>query len=120
MPRMPKVRNPLATALIFAWFPVVALTFDQPDQEVPSGFKLDRYEHVWQRNPFTLVTPVVAQAQPNLFDKLILLSWLNDGGKDVVFIQNTETNAVQKITREANAENLMLVEVHPDPDPHKA
>jgi hypothetical protein len=60
--------------------------------DVPAGYKADRYQKVWERNPFTIVTPVAALAQPKLFDKLVLLSWLNDGGKDVVFIQNIETN----------------------------
>src|SRR5271165_1477837 len=25
--------------------------------EIPTGFKLERYARVWERNPFTLVTP---------------------------------------------------------------
>ena len=120
MPRTCKLRNPLKTTLVLALCLLGAPAFGQSDQEVPSGFKLDRYQNVWQRNPFTLVAPVVAQAQPSLFDKLILLSWLHDGGNDVVFVQNTETNAVQKVTRQANAEDLKLVEVHADPDPRKA
>jgi hypothetical protein len=49
-----------------------------------------------------------------------LLSWLSDGGNDVAFVQNTETNAVQKVTKEPNAAGLKLVEVHADPDPRKA
>jgi hypothetical protein len=91
----------------------------QSDNEIPSGFKPDRYQKVWEHNPFTLVAPAVAQAQPSLFDKLVLLSWLDDGGKDVVFVQNTETNTVQKVTREPGADNLKLLEVHVDPDPRK-
>jgi hypothetical protein len=120
MPRTRKLRNLLRTTTILALFPFVAPIFAQSNEEVPSGFKLDRYENVWQRNPFTLVTPAVTKAQPTLFDKLILLSWLNDGGNDVVFVQNTETNGVQKITKQANTEDLKLIEVHPDPDPRKA
>ena len=54
--------------------------------DIPVGYKADRYQPVWERNPFTLVTPVAAQAKPKVFDKLVLLSWLNDGNKDVVFV----------------------------------
>jgi hypothetical protein len=120
MPRTCKFVNPLRTAIILALFPLVTPVLGQSDNEVSVGFKPDRYQRVWQRNPFTLVTPVVAQTQPTLFDKLILLSWLNDGGNDVVFVQNTETNAVHKITKEPNADDLKLVKVHVDPDPRKA
>jgi hypothetical protein len=120
MPRTCKFVNPLRTAIVLALLPFVTPVLGQADDEAPAGFKPDRYQKVWQRNPFTLVTPVVAQAQPTVFDKLILLSWLNDGGNDVVFVQNTETNAVQKVTKESNADGLKLVEVHADPDPRKA
>jgi hypothetical protein len=89
------------------------------ENEIPSGFMPDRYQKVWEHNPFTLVAPAVAQVQPSFFDKVVLLSWLNDDGKDVVFVQNTETNAVQKVTRESNADNLKLLDVHVDPDPRK-
>jgi hypothetical protein len=119
MPRNYKRVNPLKTAAILALSVLVGRVLGQSDNEVPSGFKPDRYQKVWEHNPFTLVAPAVAQAQPSLFDKLVLLSWLNDDGKDVVFVQNTETNAVQKVTRESNADNLKLVEVHVDPDPRK-
>jgi len=119
MPRTCKRVNPLKTATILALSIFVGPVLGQSDNELPSGFKPDRYQKVWEHNPFTLVTPVVAQAQPSLFDKLVLLSWLNDDGKDVVFVQNTETNAVQKVTRESGADNLQLLEVHVDPDPRK-
>jgi hypothetical protein len=36
-----------------------------------------------------------------MFGKLVLVGWLLDAGKDVIFVQNTETNRVQKITSEA-------------------
>jgi hypothetical protein len=120
MHRTCKRVNPLKTATILALSIFVGPVLGQSDNELPSGFKPDRYQKVWEHNPFTLVAPVVAQAQPSLFDRLVLLSWLNDDGKDVVFVQNTETNAVQKVTRESGADNLQLLEVHVDPDPRKA
>jgi hypothetical protein len=88
--------------------------------EVPTGYKPDRYEKVWQRNPFTIVTPVAALAQPKVFDKLVLLSWLNDGGKDVVFVQNIETNEVQRVTMDVNAKSLRLIAIHKAADPKNA
>jgi hypothetical protein len=106
-------------AIILTSMPLAPL-LGQSDDDVQAGFKPDRYQKVWQRNPFTLVTPVAPQAQPTLFDKLIMLSWLNDGGNDVVFVQNTETNTVQKVTKEPNADALKLIEVHANPDPRKA
>ena len=119
MPRTCKLVNPLKTANILALSMLAGPVLAQSDNEIPSGFKPDRYQKVWEHNPFTLVAPAVAQAQPSLFDKLVLLSWLDDGGQDVVFVQNTETNAVQKVTKESGADNLKLLEVHVDPDPRK-
>ena len=88
--------------------------------DIPVGHQADRYQPVWERNPFTLVTPVTVQAKPKVFDKLVLVSWLNDGSKDIVFVQNTETNEVQKITTVANSDNLRLIAVHKSSDPKLA
>jgi hypothetical protein len=88
--------------------------------DIPVGHQADRYQPVWERNPFTLVTPVTVQAKPKVFDKLVLVSWLNDGTKDIVFVQNTETNEVQKITTVANSDNLRLIAVHKSSDPKLA
>lgn len=86
-------------------------------QDIPTGFALNRYQKLWERNPFTLPTHAAAQAQPTLFDKLVLVSWLKEGKNDVVFVQNTETNEVQKITREPNSNNLKLLELRPNQNP---
>jgi hypothetical protein len=88
--------------------------------DVPNGYKADRYQPVWERNPFTVVTPAAPAVEPKLFDKFILQSWLNAGGSDIVFVQNTETNEVQKITKDPNSNSLRLVEIRKDPDPKKA
>ena len=98
----------------------MALPAAGADEEVPAGFKADRYQKVWERNPFTLVTPVAQQARTTPFDKLILVSWLNDGVKDIVFVQNTETSEVQKVTNDPNPNNLRLIVIHKDADPKKA
>src|SRR3984893_11667404 len=88
--------------------------------DAPVGYKADRYQPVWDRNPFTIVTPVVQAAPPKVFDKLVLVSWLNDGGNDVVFVQNIETNEVQKITKDPNANSFRLVGIRKAPDPKDA
>ncbi len=85
--------------------------------EIPAGFKTERYAKVWERNPFTLVTPASAQPPQSAFDKLFLTSWLKDGHQDVVFIQNLETNEVQKITTEPNQQHLRLISLHVGPSP---
>jgi hypothetical protein len=86
-------------------------------EEIPTGFKLDRYAGLWARNPFTLVAPTVPQIKHSAFDKLFLTSWLKDSGKDAAFIQDSETNEVQKITAEPNKDNLRLIALHLSPSP---
>lgn len=56
-------------------------------------------------------------ARSGVFDNLVLLSWLENDGKDVIYVRNTETNDVQKITSEPNIDNFRIVEVHPNADP---
>jgi hypothetical protein len=82
-------------------------------------------------DPRTFVPPAVpqptqtaaksAQRRPQThvgaFGNLVLVSWLEDAGKDVIYVQNTETNDVQKITSEPNLDNFRIVELHPNADP---
>jgi hypothetical protein len=82
-------------------------------------------------DPRTFVPPAVpqptqtaaksAQTRPQThvgaFGNLVLVSWLEDAGKDVIYVQNTETNDVQKITSEPNLDNFRIVELHPNADP---
>ena len=86
-------------------------------EEIPTGFKLERYARVWEHNPFMLVTPDAPKAKLSPFDKLFLTSWLKDGRTDVIFIQNLETNEVQKVTAEPNQDNLRLIALHLNPNP---
>ena len=51
--------------------------------------------------------------------KYVLVSWLNFSGKDVLYVKNTETNQVEKITSEPNRDNFRIVEVHPNEDPQE-
>jgi hypothetical protein len=87
-----------------------AATPVRADDALPTGHKADRYRTLWERNPFTLVTPAV-QSQPQAFSKLVVVSWLNDG-KDSLFVQDTDTNDVQKVTDVPNEKGLRIVAVH--------
>jgi len=106
------------SAVIFSL--AVSSLASKASDEIPSGYVAERYHAIWERNPFTLVTPVVKSTQPKVFDKLVLVSWLNSGGKDVVFVQNTETNEVQKVTSTPNSDHLRLVAIHKNADPNKS
>jgi hypothetical protein len=66
--------------------------------------------------PAAKTESAAAQARAGVFGYLVLVSWLKDDGKDVIFVQNTETKQVQRITSKANKDNLRLVEVHPNKD----
>jgi hypothetical protein len=81
-------------------------------------------------DPMTSATPAVAQATPAsqttqttlqpeaaVFGELILVSWLSDDGKDVIFVKNLETNDVQRISSQPNIDNFRIVEIHPNADP---
>jgi hypothetical protein len=89
--------------------PVVPDTLDHA--ELSLGFKVERYSHIWQRNPFTLVAPAAPREQDSPFSKMFLTSWLKDGSQEVVFVQNSDTNVVQRITEQANQNNVRLLEL---------
>jgi len=80
-----------------------------------------RYDYVRSpRDPFldkSVTTTIMGAYKPSVFDKLVLVSWLNDAGKTVIYVQNTETNEVQKITSEPNKDNFRIVGIHPNADP---
>jgi hypothetical protein len=76
----------------------------------------------------TQADPVVPQAIPvtrqntqtpvkmgaGVFGKFVVISWLEDGGKDVIFVKNIETNDVQRITSQPNIDHFRIVAVHPN------
>ena len=82
-------------------------------------------------DPMTPATPAVPQATPavaqttqttlqmeaGVSGKLVLVSWLYDDGKDVIFVKNIETNDVQRITSQPNIDNFRIVEMRPNADP---
>jgi hypothetical protein len=72
------------------------------------------------RDPFldkSVKPTILGEDKANLLDRLVLVSWLNDAGKIVIFVQNTETNDVQRVTYEPNKDHFRIVEIHPNADP---
>ncbi len=70
------------------------------------------------------VTPAIGkgtqtrpQAENGPFGNFVLVSWLEEAGKDVIYVQNTETHDVQKITSEPNLDNFRIVELRRNADP---
>jgi hypothetical protein len=86
-------------------------------EEIPVGFKVERYRRLWERNPFVEAKAATPQVRSSVFDKLFLASWLIDAGKEVVCVQNSETDEVQRITAEPNQNNLRLVGIHLSSNP---
>jgi len=77
--------------------------------------------------PMTPGDPVIPQApQPNTktsvqpgtgpFGKFVIVSYLNDRGKDVIAIKNIETNDVQRITSQPNIDHFRIVEIRANAD----
>jgi hypothetical protein len=67
-------------------------------------------------DPVKVVTPD-PNTQGGTFGNLILVGWLNDAGNDVIFVQNTETKKLQKITAEPNRDHFRIIEIRPNADP---
>jgi|SRR5271165_95893 len=101
-----------------------SLSVERLIHEIANGNYLPdiaRYDYAPSaRDPFldkSVTSTIMSAFKAGVFDKLVLLSWLNEDGKSTVFVQNTETNDVQKITSEPNKDNFRIVEIHPNPDP---
>ncbi len=86
-------------------------------QDIPIGFGVERYALVWQRNPFVLEKGTLPQVQHSEFQNLYLSSWLIDGGKEVIFVENAETKEVQRIGGQPNQNNVRLIALHLSPNP---
>jgi hypothetical protein len=61
--------------------------------------------------------PTKPQAESGPFGNFVLVSWLEEAGKDVIYVQNTETHDVEKITSEPNLDNLRIVQLRRNADP---
>jgi hypothetical protein len=67
-------------------------------------------------DPVKLVTQT-PNTQGGPFANLILVGWLNDAGNYVIFVQNTETKKLQKVTSEPNKDHFRIIEIRPNADP---
>lgn len=110
--------GPQALAALLAGCWLVA-GIGRADDTLPKGYDVARYQQLWERNPFTLVTPSLAQGPASPFSKLILVNWLHNKGKDILFVEDTETNEVKKVTKDesTNSDRLRLLEVVPNANP---
>jgi hypothetical protein len=99
------------------WLIAALPVFAQAEDQIPVGFKVRRYALLWERNPFGSKAASIGQPRPSPFEKLFLVSWMNDGTRDEIFVINSETNEVQKIIAEPNQNNLCLVWIRPNPNP---
>jgi hypothetical protein len=90
-------------------------------REVADLPNFTRYDYVRSpRDPFldkSVKSTIMGEYKANVLDKLVLVSWLDDAGKIVIFVQNTETNDVQQVTSEPNKDHFRIVEIHPNEDP---
>jgi hypothetical protein len=86
-------------------------------QEIPTGPKVERYTQLWEHNPFAPAVAVTSAPQLSALDSLFLSSWLRKDGREVVIVQNLQTNDVSTITTEPDSHNLRLVRINPNSDP---
>jgi hypothetical protein len=61
-------------------------------------------------------TPVPRQTGTGPFSKFVVVSYLQDRGKDVISVKNVETNDVQRITSQPNIDHFRIIEIHPNAD----
>jgi hypothetical protein len=86
-------------------------------QDIPTGFHVERYALLWQRNPFALEKETALQVQNSRFQNLYLTSWLIDGAKEEVSVENAETKEVQTIGRQPNQQHVRLIALHLSSNP---
>jgi hypothetical protein len=86
-------------------------------QDIPTGFNVERYALLWQRNPFALEKETAPQVQNSRFQNLYLTSWLVDGAKEEVSVENAETKEVQTIGGQPNQHHVRLIALHLSPNP---
>jgi hypothetical protein len=86
-------------------------------EDIPTGFEVERYSRLWEHNPFILPLQTAPEKRRSPFDNLFLTCWLNDGGEEVIFVQDSQTNDVQRITTKPNQNNLRLLGLYLNPNP---
>ena len=86
-------------------------------QDIPTGYNVERYALLWQRNPFALKKETAPQVPHSRFQNLYLTSWLVDGAKEEVSVENAETKEVQTIGGQPNQQHVRLIALHLSPNP---
>jgi hypothetical protein len=86
-------------------------------QDIPTGYNVERYALLWQRNPFALKKETAPQVPHSRFQNLYLTSWLVDGAKEEVSVENAETKEVQTIGGQPNQHHVRLIALHLSPNP---
>lgn len=86
-------------------------------QDIPAGFKIERYTQLWERNPFAPETETHPVVRSSLLDGLFLSSWLSEDRSYTVLVQSLKTNEVMTITAAPNQNNLRLVRLNLNSDP---
>jgi hypothetical protein len=89
---------------------------EQPGAQAPKAVSTVTQSAPAARQP----SRPTSQGPSGSSDRYILVSWLNDGGKDLIYVQDTQTNQVQKITSEPKRNNFRIVELHPNADPEQS
>jgi hypothetical protein len=84
------------------------------DPAIPEGYKIDRY--LGLRNPFVFPETAPAAPKPSVFEKLVLESWSEIGSEIVVYVRNTETNVLERVTAIPNANSFRFVALRSNPD----
>ena len=90
---------------------------DASSGELPAGFRVERYTGLWERNPFTPSSEAAPERRRSALENLYLISWLSEAGKEVIYVQNSQTNEVQRITARPNDNKLRLVGIRPNSNP---
>ena len=90
---------------------------DASSGELPAGYRVQRYTGLWERNPFTPSSDSAPERRRSALENLYLISWLCEAGKEVIHVQNSQTNEVQRITARPNDNKLRLVSMHLNSNP---
>jgi hypothetical protein len=90
---------------------------DASSGELPAGFKVERYTGLWERSPFAPPSDAAPETRHSALENLYLIGWLSEGSKELIYVQNSQTNEVQRITTRPNDNNLRLVGMHLNSNP---
>jgi len=97
--------------LLLLW----GILYSAHSQEIPVGFKIERYASIWQRNPFALANPIALK--PSRLAQLDLTSWLIVGSNQMISVEDSGTKEAQIIAAKPNENNIRLVKLRLSTNP---